>query len=228
MTAEALADWAGERIVVDNAGVSPIGGVAISTDTGTKRIEVVARLLAIADTQDKRSADRAIDEAKKGYQDITTAGGVTTVDCGHPPATGSVASAEAGCDALDVSLPAGTEQSPLQLSVRSGQGNVRAELDRASFIGSFELRGSLGAIDVTVPSNRAAVITVIAESGDPVILRLPPAFAADLVALETAPGNIDVVAFPDVASGKGRGAAGQGAKSITVRTTGRITLVRDE
>lgn len=228
VTAAAVADWAGEKIVVDNAGVSPVGGVAITTDTGTKRIEVVARLLAIADTQDKPSADRAIDEAKKGLQDVTTAGDTTTVDCGHPPATGSVASAEAGCDALDVSLPAGTEQKPLQLAVRSGQGKVRASFDAASFIGTFELRGSLGAIDVTLPSNRGAIVTVIAESGDPVILHLPPAFAADLVTLETAPGNVDVVAFPDVASGKGRGPAGQGAKSITVRTTGRITLVRAE
>ena len=152
---------------------------------------------------------------------------MTTLDCGHGAATGSVASADSGCDAVDVSLPAGTAAKPLFATVRSGRGKVRATLHPASFVGSFELRGSHGPIDVTFPATRGATITIVAETGDDMIVHLPADFAADVLTLETSGDKIDVGAFPEVQSGKGRGVAGQGAKSMTLRTTGRITLARD-
>ncbi len=92
-------------------------------------------------------------------------------------------------------------------------------------IRALDLHGSHGPIDVTIPATPKAVVSIVADTGDEITLRLPRDFAADLISLETT-GFIDTTAFPDVQSGKPRGAAGTGAKSITLRAgAGRITLL---
>jgi hypothetical protein len=92
-------------------------------------------------------------------------------------------------------------------------------------LGSFDLRATNGAVDFKTPVNQGASITIVAETGGEVVLRLPQDFAADSIVLETTPDQLDTVDFPDVSSGKGRGEAGRGAKLISVRG-GKIRLAR--
>jgi hypothetical protein len=205
--------WAGERIEVDNAGVTPAGGLAL-TVTATDRVHATARMLAIADTENKPAADAAIIAAKDRFT-VATNAGVTSVRCEHQP--------EAGCDALDVTVPAGTPAMRLAVVARSGSGKVGVSFDGAE-LGELDLHASQGAIDVATPAPQGASITIVSETNDEVTLRLPADFAADAIVLDAPAGNVDTSAFPDLrANSTTRGAAGAGAKTISVRG-GRIVL----
>jgi hypothetical protein len=217
--------WVGESIVVESSGVTTGGGLRLEAGDST-RVRASARLLAIADTDDKPSADAAIDDVKANAYSITTTGAVTTVRCGHGAATRSVSSSESGCDALDVTMPLGSVVQPLSLSARSGQGQVLGLLAGAT-LANLEVHGKSGKIEVTAPTTRGATILIVAETGDDVVLHLAADFAADALVLEAPPERLDTSAFPDVQPGKGRGEAGRGAKSITVRA-GRIVLALPE
>jgi hypothetical protein len=99
-------------------------------------------------------------------------------------------------------------------------------------VAELDLHASNGAIDVTTPTTKGATITVVAETGDDITLHLPSDFAADFIVIDTVAGLVDTSAFPDVQSGKGRGTAGTGAKSITLSSVavdggprGRIVLL---
>jgi hypothetical protein len=214
------AGWDAERIEIDNAGVSVTGGLAL-TSTGTDRVVATARMLAVADTEDKPSADSAIVSATKTFV-ITTTAGVTRVQCAHGTAVGSATAEESGCDALDVSVPTGSPEKPLTVVARSGNGKVGVAFGSAA-LAELDLRASHGLIDVTTSAPAGATIIIVSETGDDVTLRLPRDFATDALLLEAPAERIDTTAFPDAASGRGRGEAGRGAKSITVRA-GRVTL----
>lgn len=214
------AEWDGQSVEIENAGVTPTGGLQLVV--AGARVSATARMLAIADTEDKANADRAIEAAKASYE-VVTNGAVTTARCGHGTPFGSAAAQDSGCDALDVSLPAGTAEKLLMVKARSGTGLVVASLGEA-MLGLLDLSGSHGTIEVTVAARAGAIISVVSETGDDVLLRLPADFAADAVVLEAPPDRIDTAAFPDLQAGK-RGEPGRGAKSITVRA-GRIVLTR--
>lgn len=223
VTLDANADWAGEAIAIDNTGVTATGGLSIAYDDQRTKIGAVARLLALRDTLDKPGADDAIANAKKTFliTTSTTDPRSTSVTCGAVAGTGEDS---AGCDALDITLPAGKPERPLDIKARSGNGKVGVTLATTT-LKALDLTASNGALDVAVSSNAGAVINVITATGDDITLRLPRDFAADAITLETT-GAIDTTAFPDVQSGKGRGAAGAGAKSIAVRSSsGQISLV---
>jgi hypothetical protein len=206
--------WTGERIEVDNAGVTPAGGLAL-TVTATDRVHATARMLAVAATEDKPAADRAIVAAKDQFT-VTTTAGVTNVRCASQN--------EAGCDALDVTVPKGTPEKPLAVVGRSGNGKVGVSFDGA-VLGELDLHASHGVIDVSTPATKGATITIVSETNDEITLRLPADFAADSIVLDAPAGMIDTAAFPDLAAGatKVRGEVGRGAKLISVRG-GRIVL----
>jgi hypothetical protein len=214
----AEAAWDGQRIEIDNAGVSATGGLGVSAP-GADRVVATARMLAVADTYDKPSADQAIVAATTSFV-VTTASGVTTARCGHGAEVGSVTAAESGCDALDVSVPSGSAAKPLTVVARSGNGNVGVSLGSV-VLAELDVHASHGAVDVTTTATLGATLTVASETGDLVTLRLPRDFATDLLVLD-AP-VVDTSAFPDVQPGKGRGEPGRGAKTITVRA-GRVVL----
>lgn len=212
--------WSGEKFVVNNTGVAPTGGLSIASNNGRSRVLAVARMLAVASTLDKPSADEAIRAAKATFA-VTP----SSVRCGEGR---SSAGDTGGCDALDVSLPEGTPQQPLSLSALSGNGSVSVSLGTA--LAELDVHGSRGAIEITVPATKGAIVSITADTGDDILLRLPRDFAADVITLDTS-GAIDSAAFPDVRSGQGRGIAGEGAKSITLRSArtgnagGRIVLL---
>lgn len=222
---DAPAAWGGEAVVVESSGVTTTGGLSLSVEDDD-HVRSTARMLAVADTTDKASADAAIDEVKKTAYAISTAAGVTTVRCGTVARFASVAAGDAGCDALDVTFPGGATDRPLTVTARSAKGLVAGSFAGAT-LKNLELHGSNGRIELTVPATKDATILVVAETGDEVVLRLPVDFAADAMVLEAPAGAVDTSAFPDVQTGKGRGEAGRGAKSITVRA-GRIVVTRAE
>ncbi len=210
--------WATERIDIENAGVTTGGGLGLAA-TATDRVVATARMLSVADTYDKESADKSITSATDGFM-VATSSGITTVHCGHGAAVKSATAEESGCDALDVSVPPGALDKRLTIVARSGIGKVGVALGSAVLAG-LDLHASGGSIDASVSTTQGAVITLVSDTADVVTLRLPPDFATDALVLE-AP-VVDTSAFPDVQAGKGRGAAGVGAKSITVQA-GRIVL----
>jgi hypothetical protein len=216
----AEAPWSGERIEIDNAGVTATGGLGLSAP-GTDRVVATARMLAVADTYDKPSADQAILAATDSFV-VATATGVTTARCAHGVQVGSVTAAESGCDALDVSVPSGATDKLLSVVARSGNGKVGVSLGSA-FLAELDVRASNGAIDATTSVTQGASLTIVSETGDLVTLRLPRDFAADTLVLDAPAGAVDTSAFADVQAGKGRGEVGRGAKTITVRA-GRILL----
>jgi hypothetical protein len=226
------ADWLGEKIAIelDGAGTNPAGGIEIIIDPATTRVSAVARLLAIADAEDKANADRSIEAAKATFN-VTTTGGTTTVTCRHGQDFGSSAAKDSGCETLSVFVPGGTAAQPVALGARAGQGRILVTATGAT-IRELELRAAAGAIEATVPTSAGAKIAAIAEGGGDVTVRVPADFAADIVTLSAAPGKIDTSAFPDVQSGRGRGPQGLGARGIELTskevggTTGKVTLAR--
>lgn len=220
----APAAWAGERIEIDNAGVTANGGISVA-GSSTDRVVATARMLAVADTYDKPSADQAIAAATDSLVVGTTAG-VTTARCGHGKSVGSVVAAESGCDALDVAVPSGAAGKLLTVVARSGNGKVGVSLGGAA-LAELDVHATSGPIDATTPATQGASITLVSETGDVVTLRLPRDFAADALVLDAPAGAVDTSAFPDVRSGAGRGEPGRGTRSITVRA-GRIVLAVQE
>lgn len=223
------AAWAGERIEIENLGVTAGGGLALSA-TDTDRVVATARMLAIADTTDKTSADATIAAATKTFV-ISTSAGVTTVRCAHGTQNGSAAAEDSGCDALDVSVPSGSTDKPIAVAARSGNGNVGVAFQSAQ-IAELTVFASHGTIDVKTATTKGASITIVSETGNDVTLHLPADFQADTITLDAPASNIDTSAFADLQPGRGRGQAGAGAKLISVRTTGgdggaggRIVLV---
>lgn len=220
--------WTGERIEIDNAGVTSGGGLAV-TATADDRVSATARMLSIADTTDKANADRAITAATTSFV-IGVAAGVTSVRCGHGTKNGSAAAEESGCDALDVSVPSGKVDQLVAVAARSGNGKVGVALDGTQ-LAELTLYASHGTIDVRAAATKGASITIVSETGDDITLHLPGDFQADAVVLDAAAGNVDTSAFADLQAGKGRGQIGAGAKLISVRSnapggaTGRIVLV---
>jgi hypothetical protein len=229
---QATDPWAGERIEITNTGVTPSGGLSLDAP-GTDRVGAVARMLAVADTTDKPSADAAIMSATDRFMVTTTPGGitgVTSVSCGHGDTVGSADAAESGCDALDVSTPTGAADKLLSVAAVSGNGKVGVSFAGVQ-LAELDLHASHGSVDVVVDTTKGAAITVVSETGDDITLHLAPDFAADAVTIETLPAQIDTTAFPDFVIGKGRGAAGAGAKTIMLRSgvtgglQGRIVLL---
>ncbi|MDB4944085.1 MAG: hypothetical protein JWP97_3619 [Labilithrix sp.] len=219
--------YSGELTVVDNAGVSPAGGLSIVTEGGRTRLVALARMMVEAATDAKPVADAAIDAATATYSVQTT---YPLVDFGPPKQTtvrcGQVLSAEgepAGCDQLDVTLPEGSDAQPVSLTALSGTGTLRAVLDGR--LRNVSLHARSGPIDVSLVTTPGAALEVVSETGQDVTVRLRPTFAADLVTIETG-GAIDTAAFPDVVVGKPRGAPGAGARSLVIRSVGggRVTL----
>jgi len=223
------AGWDGERIEIDNLGVTAGGGLALSA-TDTDRVVATARMLAVADTTDKSHADQTIVAATQSFV-ISTTAGVTSVQCGHGTTNGSAAAEDSGCDALDVAVPAGTLDKRLAVAARSGNGKVGVVFDGAQ-LAELTLQASHGTIDVKTATTQGSVITIVSDTGDDITLRLPADFQADAILLDAPADKIDTSAFADVVhTGKGRGQLGLGARLISVRSsapggaTGHIVLV---
>jgi hypothetical protein len=228
-------DWAGEKIVINNssAGVLVNGNTIVNVDPSAKRVTATAKLVALANDDDKASADITLADLKTTFK-IEKAGDVINVVCGHGKAAGSSNSGESGCNNITITIPAGDSTNKLALDVLSGNGPGDVSVATAT----LENLGVNGKGDITVkaPTTQGANISVVAEQADDVSVLLPSNFAADEVYFvadaDQIVNNASDLVLTDAEGGKkgSRGQAGEGAKSVKLTSkpfagsSGQVTL----
>ena len=229
---EAPAAWAGEKIVIDAAGVgAAIGrsGIEIHYDSSATTVRASASLVGYADADDKPSADASIVDAKGTYA-ITTAGGTTTVACGHGSEHGTSKSGNSGCQLIIVTVPGGSSALPISVKGLSGNGDVTVT-GHGAIMGSLEINAQNGDIDVIADANLGSSVSAKSANGD-VTIHLPATFSADKINLvaddpfDPAVPDIVTSSFPTLVNGASYGTAGTGATLIAAERDGigKVTL----
>lgn len=218
-SAQPTEDWNGEAIRIDaqGVGVAVNGGLEVRVDPSATKVTAVADMVALANDDDKASADLSIVDAKSTFK-IVKDGDVWNVVCGHGGSHGSSNSGESGCNKVIVTIPAGSSTSPINLTALSGNGTVNIDVSSVT----LEALGVNGKGDITVraPTTQNSTISVVAEQADDVNLLLPSSFAADEVYFvadaDKIVNNVSDLQLTDAEGGKkgSRGTAGEGAKSV--------------
>ena len=212
-------NWAGEKIIVraEGVGVAVNGGLEVVVDPSATKVTAVADMVALANDDDKTSADQSIVDAKATFK-ITKEGDVWNVVCGHGASHGSSNAGESGCNKVIVRIPAGDSTNKIALDALSGNGSVNIDVSAAT-LESLGVNGK-GDITVRAPATLGANISVVAEQADDVNLLLPSSFAADEVYFvadaDKIVNNVSDLQLTDAEGGKkgSRGTAGTGAKSV--------------
>jgi hypothetical protein len=212
-------DWSPtQTITIDDASVSFQGngsGLTVTGDPTATKVTVTGRAVAYADDTDKASADLSITDVLATVVITETADGIT-VSCGHGSSHGSSSGGNSGCEALQVTVPSGTDAKPLNLVVKAGSGDVKV----SGTVGWLNANDN-GAGDITASHTPTKGSVINIKGGFAVTLAVPSNFAADTISLTAdVPADVDTTAFPDVTNGKGRGTAGTGAASITLTSDG--------
>lgn len=232
-------DWNGEPITIQIEGVGAAvnGGVKVTSDPATKKINANARLLAMAFSDHKADADLSIADVKNGFK-ITRDGNGIKMFCPHGGTHGDSQSGESGCEEVNVIVPAGTADKPLTLTVLSGNGGLTLELADAT-IAKVGANSNGGDIKASLPATQGGVVSLVSKKADDITITLPSAFAADHVQLVADADKISVGPFTDITSFVcgdditgcgGRGTAGTGLASLKATSknfagsTGRIDL----
>lgn len=217
------ADWAGQQIKINDATLDVLvnGGVTVTGDPTATKVSVKGRAVAYADSTDQASANLALTDVIATVVITETADGIV-IECGHGQAHGSSSVAHSGCEALQITVPAGTAAKPLPLVVNVGSGDVSV----TGTTGSLDVNDN-GSGDITASQTPAKGSTITLKGSFDVTLAVPKDFAADVINLTSdSATDLDTTAFPDVANGKGHGTAGTGAASITLESSGpgKVTL----
>lgn len=242
------AQWAGETININIAGV-PIaenGGVTVIADPAVNTITANARLLAMANTDDKASADLTTGEVKNTFAISRATPGEIDIACGHGSTHGSSDGGKSGCELVEIHVPigvAGDATHKLNVKALSGNGKLTISFGSAANVGSLtgNANGAGGDIDITAPSSAASVgatISFVSEQAGDINATLPTAFAADHITIEADPESIDKGPFTDIGTVGGgavatRGTAGTGLASLNLvstvfaGTSGKITLAAE-
>ncbi len=216
--------YAGQVIEVLNDGVNPGtgAGIIINGSPGATKVTATATIVAWADGAEVENAKASQQEVAASFT-IAEVGGKIVVRCGHATKDRGTANVgSSGCEGLTVTVPAGDAAKPVSVVAKNGNSDIQV----AGITGNLTVEAQ-GAGDVVaaVTPTRGSVIAVSAEFD--VTLKLPANFAADKVVLQAGdPKSIDTSAFPGLKSGEGFGAAGEGASSVTVRSTGLIGDVK--
>lgn len=217
--------YAGEAISVDIEGVVEPrnGGLEIvATDPTLELVYATARLVAVADLDDKRSADRTILDVEDSFR-ISGAGSALSITCRRGGTYGTSNGDDSGCELVQAGVPAGTQDRRLSIGARAGRGPLRAIVE--GVIRSIDLRTADGRIDAVLPASRGATVEIVSEQAHDIVLRLPPDFAADEI---IATGQV-VSEFDDAKIGVdagGRGARGAGLARVALESKGTIYLAR--
>lgn len=232
---EDTAPWDGKKpitIKIEGVGLSVNGGVSVISDPNVTNVKATARMLAMAFAEEKQNADLSIAEAKDTFS-LTNDGSGITVSCGHGGSHGSSNGGESGCEHVEVVVPAGTTDNPLELTVLSGNGTLALRLSNATIKNLGTNSG--GDTDAQLPATKGASISLVSENADDIAVNLPSDFAADEVILQAAADKIQLGPFTDIKNGAGaggRGTAGTGLVSLKLTSkefagsgsTGTITL----
>src|SRR4051812_15158334 len=102
-------DWAGEPIVINikSAGVVVNGGVNVTADPNTKRINLKARIVAYAFPEHKPDAELSIADVKNTLK-ITHDNGTINVTCDHGQTHGDSDDGASGCELTNINVPIGS------------------------------------------------------------------------------------------------------------------------
>lgn len=175
---------AGDQIAVrllgvqaSGIGVSFNGGVIVNTGD-VDRVTVAARVIAYGYSEDEPQATDAIGQVADSVK-VTKDGNTWRVTCDQA----KVGDASGGCELLTVTVPRGTEDSPLNVSVDSELGTVNGNFQN-DIVKTFTVNAD-GASPEILASARPAVdarIELISDDG-PVRLNLPADVQADRVEL---------------------------------------------
>ena len=229
---EDSAAWKGQAILIDVAGVGIAvnGGVSVTADPNATKVTATARLLAQAFSEEKSNADLSLEEVKNSFI-LTSDGDAIPLVCGHGGTHGSSKSGESGCEKVDIVVPPGSAQMPLDLKVLSGNGEVTLQLANATLksLGT----NAHGTTKADVPATQGATISMVAPEADDFTIGLPVNFAADEIILQADEDKISLGPFADAKIGEGaggRGEPGAGLRLLKITSekfagsTGQITL----
>ena len=213
---EDSAAWAGQPISIDIAGVGIAvnGGVTVTADPTATMVTATARMLAMAFAEEKSNADLSLEEAKNTFT-LTSDGSSIRIACGHGGSHGSSNGGESGCEKVDIVVPAGSAQMPLDLKVLSGNGEMTLQLANATLksLGT----NAHGRTDATLPSTQGASVSLVGEQGDDIKVSLPSDFAADEIIVQADADKISFGPFSEIKNGQGAGGygtAGTGLASL--------------
>lgn len=214
--------WANRTIIIedDAVGASAGGGLFIRPDANAQNVSISATVLALANAEEKANADKSIADVIQTIV-IEETPTTITIRCGHPANDyGSSSKGEAGCEEMNVVVPAGSLQTPVQLQAKLGNGDLKFF---SAVTGNIyaENRGS-GDVEVRAIPQPGADVTAIGKFD--VTAYLPADFKADKVEISSDGARIDTSEFPDVKPNEGRGGAG-GARSIKVTSSSSLENV---
>lgn len=228
---EDTTDWAGQpiKIQIEGVGVAVNGGISVTADPNATKVQANARFLAMAFEDDKASADQSIVDAKNTFTISNTASEIV-ISCGHGGTHGSSNGGESGCELVNIVVPAGDAQKPLEITVLGGNGDMTLELQSATIknVGA----NNSGDINANIPATQGANVSLVAEKADDITVTMPASWAADEVILQADADKIQN-AFSDAKLGAGaggRGEPGTGLASLKLTSkefagsTGTITL----
>lgn len=232
ITATDTADWAGQKITINiqGVGVSVNGGVKVTASASATKVTATARFLAMAFEEEKPNADMSIVEAKQTFA-ITNTASEITVACGHGGSHGSSDSGSSGCELTEITIPAGSETQPLELTVLGGNGGIDLNLSGA-YIKNLGSNSNGGDIVAKLPASKGGSISLVTEKSDDITMNMPSSWAADSVTLQADADKI-TNAFSDLTTydgSQGRGQAGSGLASLKATSksfagsTGKIIL----
>lgn len=221
--------WTGQTINVqsDGAQTSVYGGIDVDIAPDATEVSATAEFRwPLKPTPEGGNVEAVGEGDPPGSLTVEEEDGTVFIRCKNAPTAGA-----GGCNKIKVVVPPGTSTTPLHLALKSGNGTVTVN-GRKAILGSLAI-DSAGDVAATVPATEGASIRVTTRNADDIVLKLPTSFAADSIVLEADTDKIDTRAFPDVASGSGRGTAGRGAKLIALTSrefagsTGGIVLDTD-
>lgn len=230
--AKSSSEWTGQAIVVNNDGVNPLvgdGGVEIIADPSATTVTAKAIFAGRADTE--AEAQESIRDALGTFA-ITESGGTITVTCKHGNDHGSSAGGQSGCKLLTVTVPAGTTDLPVKLTVGDGNGGIR--FGSTPLVVSSLIVDENGSGDVSVKVNPVAGASVVVTGEDAVTVAVPSTFSAESVVLtveasdgEEAAARIITTAFPGMKSNQPypiSGATADAAKTLNVQSKGILDV----
>jgi hypothetical protein len=228
---EDTADWTGQpiKIQIEGVGVAVNGGINVEAVPGETKVKANARFLAMAFEDDKPNADQSIAEAKNTFT-ISNTPSEIVISCGHGGTHGSSNGGESGCELVNITIPAGAADKPLELTVLGGNGEMTLKLSGATIknVGA----NNSGDIQAEIPVTKGANVSLVAEKAEDITVTLPSNWAADEVILQADADKI-VNPFSDAKLGPGaggRGEPGTGLASLKLTSkefagsTGTVTL----
>ncbi|MFO0735921.1 MAG: hypothetical protein U0270_08575 [Labilithrix sp.] len=213
-------DWNGEAIDIriEGVGAAVNGGVKVTSDPLTTKINANARLLAMAFSDHKSDADLSIADIKNGFKITHPDANTISLVCPHGGSHGDSNSGESGCELINIVVPAGTAEKPLKIKVLSGNGGMTLQLSNA-YLGSLDANsaGADSSINSDLPATQGGTISLVSNEGDDVTANLPASFAADRIELVADADKVVLGSFTDITKfdgTTGRGTAGTGLASL--------------